>query len=209
MTPTQNRWAEWLRKNETARYNLATKQGWDAFVHAAPRAPLERLSLAKLNRLGVEEREDYDDARAVWNANPTTVHTAQLARAYGVMNQLMASNQRDSDRLRGAVVIDAAPALGKTTIATRYSRDLHRKVMRRHGPRRLADCRPGDLGVLLRRSSGDTERTEESPFVISNRNAAAHEKQTAVGVIEASDRLAELQRCAERFAWSLKHDGGA
>lgn len=135
MTPAQNRWAEWLRENEPARYNLATKQGWDAFVHAAPRAPLERLSLAKLDRLGVEEREDYDDARAVWNANPTTVHTAQLARAYGVMDQVMASNQRDSDRLRGAVVIDAAPALGKTTIATRYARDLHRKILRRHGPR--------------------------------------------------------------------------
>ena len=135
MTPAQNRWAEWLREIEPARYNLATKQGWDAFVHAAPRAPLERLSRAELDRLGIEEREDYDDARAVWNANPTTVHTAQLARAYGVMNQVMASNQRDSDRLRGAVVIDAAPALGKTTIATRYARDLHRKILRRHGPR--------------------------------------------------------------------------
>lgn len=63
------------------------------------------------------------------------MHTAQLARAYGVMDQVMASNQRDSDRLRGAVVIDAAPALGKTTIATRYARDLHRKILRRHGPR--------------------------------------------------------------------------
>jgi len=63
------------------------------------------------------------------------VQTAQLTRAYGVIDQVMASNQRDSDRLRGAVVIDAAPALGKTTIATRYARDLHRKLLRRHGPR--------------------------------------------------------------------------
>lgn len=135
MSAAENRWAVWLRENEPARHQLAVKQGWDAFVHAAPRTPLELLSREEMARLSGEELEDYNDARAVWNANPTTVQTAQLTRAYGVMDQVMASNQRDSDRLRGAVVIDAAPALGKTTIATRYARDLHRKLLRRHGPR--------------------------------------------------------------------------
>lgn len=52
MTGPGNRWAVWLRENEPARYNLATKQGWDAFVHAAPRQPLERLSRAEIGRLG-------------------------------------------------------------------------------------------------------------------------------------------------------------
>ncbi|WNB85786.1 AAA family ATPase [Cellulomonas sp. ATA003] len=63
------------------------------------------------------------------------MQTAQLTRAYGVIDQVMASNRRDSDKLRGAVVIDAAPALGKTTIATRYARDFHRKTIRRLGNR--------------------------------------------------------------------------
>ena len=63
------------------------------------------------------------------------MQTAQFSRAYGVMDQVMASNRRDSDNLRGAVVIDAAPALGKTTIATRYARDFHRKTIRRLGSR--------------------------------------------------------------------------
>lgn len=129
-----NRWAAWLTANEPARYNLASKVGWDAFVQAAAREPLELLSRAQMGRLSGEELEDYNDARAVWNANPPTVATAQLAGAYSVIDQVMASGRRDADKLRGSVVIDAAPALGKTTIATRYAREFHRKVIRRHGP---------------------------------------------------------------------------
>lgn len=41
----------------------------------------------------------------------------QVAAAFAVIDQVMASNRRDADRLRGSVVIDAAPGLGKTTIA--------------------------------------------------------------------------------------------
>jgi hypothetical protein len=70
----------------------------------------------------------------VWHANPAAVKTSQLTASFAVMDQVMASNRRDGDRLRGAVVIDAAPALGKTTIATRYARDFHRATYRRYGP---------------------------------------------------------------------------
>lgn len=64
----------------------------------------------------------YDEARLVWNANLPTVRTAQLLATYSVIDQVMASARRDGDRLRGSVVIDAPPGLGKTTIATRYAR---------------------------------------------------------------------------------------
>ena len=96
-----NRWAAWLTANEPARYNLASKVGWDAFVQAAAREPLELLSRAQMGRLSGEELEDYNDARAVWNANPPTVATAQLAGAYSVIDQVMASGRRDADKLRG------------------------------------------------------------------------------------------------------------
>ena len=66
----------------------------------------------------------------VWNANLPTVKTHQLTSAFAVIDQVMASNRRDADRLRGSVVIDAAPGLGKTTIATRYARDFHRRHQR-------------------------------------------------------------------------------
>lgn len=129
-----NRWAHWLAANDTNRFVLSRKQGWHEFVHAARRDPLERLTRDDLACLSDEEREDYDEARRVWNANLPTVKTQQLTDAYGVIDQVMASGRRDGDRLRGSVVIDAAPGLGKTTIATRYGRDLHRREVRRHGP---------------------------------------------------------------------------
>lgn len=69
----------------------------------------------------------------------------------------MASNRRDGDRLRGSIVIDAAPALGKTTIATRFAREFHRKTLRRHGPRTTDGHQrlpvafiPLDAGVTLK-----------------------------------------------------------
>ena len=121
--------------NAQSRHQLATKAGWDGFVNAAPRADLELLTRAELAALSAEDREDYDEARMVWNANLPTVKTQQLAAAFDVIDQVMASNRRDADRLRGSVVIDAAPGLGKTTIATRYARDFHRRAYRRLGPK--------------------------------------------------------------------------
>ncbi|MDZ7885122.1 MAG: ATP-binding protein [Mycobacterium sp.] len=129
-----NRWARWLATNGSARYQLSRKQGWDAFACAGPRDDFEVLSRRDMDALPNDHREDYDEARMVWNANLPTVKTAQLKTAYGIIDQVMASNRRDGDRLRGSVVIDAEPGLGKTTIATRYARDFHQKVYRREGP---------------------------------------------------------------------------
>ena len=127
-----NKWARWLQSNGPGRFQLAYEGGWDAFVNAAPRRDLDVLTRAEMERLDEESLEDYNEARMVWNANLPTVKTHQLAAAFAVIDQVMASNRRDSDRLRGSVVVDAAPGLGKTTIATRYARDFHRRIMRRN-----------------------------------------------------------------------------
>lgn len=128
-----NPWALWLAGNGPDRFQLSRKAGWDAFVNAAARQPLQVLSRAQMAGLSGEELEDYTEARMVWNANLPTVKTTQVDTAYGIIEQVMASGRRDGDRLRGSVVIDAAPGLGKTTIATRYARDFHRRVYRREG----------------------------------------------------------------------------
>lgn len=152
-----NTWAKWLHDNEPKRFNMATKHGWDAFAQSAARPSLDRLTMRELQGLSEDEREDYDEARMVWNANPPAVKTAQLSNAFEVIEQVMASNRRDGDRLRGSVVIDAAPALGKTTIATRYAREFHRRTLRRHGPSTQADHQrlpvafvPLDAGITLK-----------------------------------------------------------
>ena len=68
-----NRWATWLRKHEPQRFNMASKQGWDAFAQSAPRPPLELLSREDLRQLSEEEVEDYNEARMVWNADRKSV----------------------------------------------------------------------------------------------------------------------------------------
>ena len=106
-----------MADNGTARYQLSRKKGWDAFVHSAPRESFDVLTRTEMTRLSGEEREDYNEARMVWNANLPTIKTSQLTAAYSVIDQVLASGRRDGDKLRGSVVIDAEPGLGKTTIA--------------------------------------------------------------------------------------------
>ena len=129
-----NRWTAWLARNDAQRYQLGRKAGWDAYVNAGPREPLPLLTRAEFDGLDAVERADYAEARMVWNANLPTIRTQQMTAANQIIDQVMASNRRDSDRLRGSVVIDAAPGLGKTTIATRYAKDLHRTQYARYGP---------------------------------------------------------------------------
>ncbi len=97
-----NRWARWLADNGTARYQLSRKKGWDAFVHSAPRESFDVLTRTEMTRLSGEEREDYNEARMVWNANLPTIKTSQLTAAYSVIDQVLASGRRDGgDKLRG------------------------------------------------------------------------------------------------------------
>ena len=129
-----NPWAAWLRTYDTERFTLARKQGWDRFVNTARRENFDTLTRPQMARLDQDERVDYDEARMVWNANLPTVRTSQLEHANSIIDMVMASARRDGDKLRGSVVIDAEPGLGKTTIATRYGRAFHRAQYRRYGP---------------------------------------------------------------------------
>jgi AAA domain len=83
---------------------------------------------------GKDGAEDYNQARRVWNANLPTVRTQQVKAAFGIIDQVMASNHRDGDKLRGSAVIDALPGLGKTTTAAQYAKEFHRTQYRRYGP---------------------------------------------------------------------------
>lgn len=129
-----NRWAQWLRRNGTQYFHLARKDGWNAFVNAAPRDPLERLDRRQIAALGAEELEDYNEARMVWNANLPTVRTPQMLDAMSVFDQVLASGRRDGDRQRGSIVVDAAGGRGKSTTVQRFARDFHRRIYRREGP---------------------------------------------------------------------------
>lgn len=128
-----NPWAAWLGHYDTDRFVLSRKQGWDRFVNTAPRPEFDTLSRAQMAALSPRELDDYNQARKVWNANLPTVKTLQVKAAFGIINQVMASNHRDGDKLRGSVVIDAKPGLGKTTTAAQYGKEFHREQYRRYG----------------------------------------------------------------------------
>ncbi|MGB3187650.1 MAG: hypothetical protein WBG36_12765 [Ornithinimicrobium sp.] len=98
-----NPWAQWLLAYDTDPYVLSRKQGWDSFVHAGARPHPEALTRDGMNMLSEAEREDYDEARRVWNVNPPIVKTHQLTAAFSIIDQVRASNARGGDRSRGMV----------------------------------------------------------------------------------------------------------
>ncbi|WP_459548546.1 TniB family NTP-binding protein [Nocardia sp. X0981] len=129
-----NPWAAWLAEHDTRRFPLSRKQGWDAFANTPPRPRFDTLTREQMSQLSEEEVADYNLARYVWHANPPVVKTQQLSAAFALIDQVMCENHRDSDRVKGAVVIDAKPRLGKTTIAARYAKQFHLEQIRRYGP---------------------------------------------------------------------------
>jgi hypothetical protein len=117
-----------------ALYSLSRKEGWRRYVDAPARQRPDQLTSAQLAALDGEAREDYDDARHDWHANFGILKTPQLATISDELDQIVASNRQDPDRVRGAAVIDALPGLGKTTIANTFARGFDRTQIRRLGP---------------------------------------------------------------------------
>lgn len=107
-------------------YSLSRKEGWRRWVDTPARDRPEPLSRRQLGKLGTAAREEYDEARHDWHANFGILKTPQLARIHGELDEIVAANRQDPDRVRGAAVLDALPGLGKTTIANTFARDFDR-----------------------------------------------------------------------------------
>ncbi|HEV8653544.1 MAG TPA: ATP-binding protein [Actinomycetes bacterium] len=115
-------------------YSLSRKEGWRRYVDTAARTRPERLTIRQLAALSEQAREEYDETRHDWHANFGILRTPQLAAVHDELDQIVASNRQDPDRVRGAAVIDALPGLGKTTIANTFARQLDRAEITRRGP---------------------------------------------------------------------------
>lgn len=116
-----------------ALYSLSRKEGWRRYVDANARKRPERLTTAQLSTLGGAAREEYNETRHYWHANFGILKTPQLAAIHEELEQIVAANRQDPDRVRGAAVLDALPGLGKTTIANTFARDVDRAHRRRLG----------------------------------------------------------------------------
>jgi len=117
-----------------ALYSLSRKEGWRRYVDSPARQRPNHLTPVQLAVLDGEAREDYDETRHDWHANFGILRTPQLAAVTDDLDQIVATNRQDPDRVRGAAVIDALPGLGKTTIANTFARGYDRTQIRRFGP---------------------------------------------------------------------------
>lgn len=117
-----------------AFFSLSRKEGWRQYADAPARQRPDLVSARQLAALGPSARQEYDEARHDWHANFGIVQTPQLTAVHDELEQIVASNRQDPDRVRGAAVIDALPGLGKTTIANTFARAFDRQQMLRLGP---------------------------------------------------------------------------
>ena len=131
---------------------LARKEGWAAFVNAVPRQRPESLTRSAIRALGDAAANGYNLRRREWHANLGPLKTPQLAALHEDLWDILDSNLQDGDKAKGAVAIDSAAGLGKTTAALAFGKDFHLREVAERGPRtaegdeRWPVCRVGLTG---------------------------------------------------------------
>ena len=115
-------------------YTLSRKAGWFQRAETVARARPEILDRAHLAALTKPERLAFDDQRSVWHANLGPFVTPQMQAAFDDLDDIVAANRQDGDKVRSAAVISAPPGLGKTTVAVSFGVQYHRHQVDLYGP---------------------------------------------------------------------------
>lgn len=103
------------------------------YAESPRRQQPEALSRAQLADLSPQARAEYDEERAVWNANIGPIHTPQMLGVHQDLWNILASNREDGDKARFPAAIDAFPGVGKSTIAKAFGADYHRRQIELYG----------------------------------------------------------------------------
>lgn len=112
---------------------LSRKEGLRALAEAPKRQPPELLTLKQKALLGEAALLEYEQGRSIWHANLGPIGTPQLKALHEDLWDILASNQQDGDKAKGAVAVDAFPGLGKTTAVLDFALKYHRQVIEREG----------------------------------------------------------------------------
>ena len=115
-------------------YSLSVKEGWLQRVSAVPRTRPALLSQAELKGLDRVERLRYEEARSVWHANLGPLVTPRMQQVLDEIDEIVGANRQDGDKVKSAVVLDALPGLGKTTLAVLYGAEFHHSQIDLYGP---------------------------------------------------------------------------
>ncbi|MFD4554899.1 TniB family NTP-binding protein [Streptomyces sp. NPDC058469] len=112
---------------------LSRKEGLRALAEAPKRQPPEQLTLKQKALLSEAALLEYEQGRSIWHANLGPIGTPQLTALHEDLWDILASNQQDGDKAKGAVAVDAFPGLGKTTAVLDFALKYHRQVIEREG----------------------------------------------------------------------------
>ena len=94
---------------------MGHKKGWARIVNATPRVQPARLTGRKMSALSPSEKAKYDKQRRDWHANMGVLRTPQLRGLHDTLWDIVDSNLHDNDRAKGAVAIEGAAGLGKSS----------------------------------------------------------------------------------------------
>lgn len=115
--------------------SLGRKEDWAAFVTAEPRTAPERVSACELAALTPATKAAYDRRRRDWHANMGVLLTQQLTAIHDTLWDVLDSNVHDGDRIKGAVALEGAAGLGKSTVVEQFAKEFHLREVAEHGPR--------------------------------------------------------------------------
>ncbi|MBX7133430.1 MAG: TniB family NTP-binding protein [Fimbriimonadaceae bacterium] len=119
---------------ELQNISLGRKEDWAKVVHAEPRIQPDRLTIKQLEALAPAAKRDYDKRRRDWHANMGVLRTPQLRAIHENLSDIMDSNVQDGDRTKGAVAIEGAAGLGKSTAVEQFAKEYHLRELTDKGP---------------------------------------------------------------------------
>jgi hypothetical protein len=114
--------------------SIGTKEGWAKIVNAKPRTPPKRLSPRQLTKLSTTEKRCYDNHRRDWHANMGVLRTPQLKSLLASVERILECNVQDGDRTRGAIAIEGAAGVGKSTAVEQCAKEFHLNEIADNGP---------------------------------------------------------------------------
>jgi Bacterial TniB protein len=115
--------------------HMGHKEGWARIVNATPRVQPERLTARKHSALSPSRKAKYDKQRRDWHANMGVLRTPQLRGLHDTLWDIVDSNLHDNDRAKGAVAIEGAAGLGKSTAVEQFAKEFHLREVAENGPR--------------------------------------------------------------------------
>lgn len=112
---------------------LSRKEGWRDAVEAPKRVRPEQLTRSEIRHLSDSAADIYNQRRHDWHNNIGPLPTPQLVELHETLWDIMDSNERDGDRVKGAIALDGYPGLGKSTAVEAFAKEFHRREILRHG----------------------------------------------------------------------------